>query len=289
MVASGHCSQKLEEVLDDVHHEPLPILALSAISPLPENEIVEFAQNKTDILVLEEHHPVVSDQLKALGLEASIHSSTGVGELYRYQIRDLVERLTSSKWPGSRYRQDRKMEEIPVMKSHCGQCRYDEVLDKLDGATTENRKPFYIGDPGCLVTVTDRLHVKMAMGGAVAIAAGLARVESSRPIVALFGDSSFFHSTIPAICDAYRQQANILLVLLDNETALTTGGQQHPGTPNGTMPPLSPAEISRACGVTWVEEVHIDAPAEEADRIYSSAFAETGLRLLIVKIPTSSG
>ena len=62
-----------------------------------------------------------------------------------------------------------------------------------------------VGDPGCLATVAERLDAKYAIGSAVGVANGISRAGIAGRAVALFGDSSFFHTTIPAICNAVVQ------------------------------------------------------------------------------------
>ena len=47
-------------------------------------------------------------------------------------------------------------------------------------------------------------------------------------IVATIGDSTFFHSGIPALVNAAFQKARIIVVILDNATTAMTGHQPTP-------------------------------------------------------------
>ena len=78
-------------------------------------------------------------------------------------------------------------------------------------------------------------------------------------IVATIGDSTFFHSGIPALLNAVTQGARFILVILDNATTAMTGHQPTPEqgiTASGE--PCRPAHIQdlvRAVGVSFLEAV----------------------------------
>jgi indolepyruvate ferredoxin oxidoreductase alpha subunit len=93
--------------------------------------------------------------------------------------------------------------------------------------------------------------------------------------VALFGDSAFFHTSIPAICNAVHNRSDILMVVLDNKSTASTGHQPHPGIGKDAMehkaPALSIEHIARACGV---EQIHL-VSYDEYDSILTDVFQET--------------
>ena len=108
----------------------------------------------------------------------------------------------TSNRPGE-YRQEHEHIEQPEKKSFCGDCRDDEVLDLLEEVAEGSGECLAIvGDPGCFVTVADRIDAKYAIGSAVAVAAGMRKACMKQRPIALIGDSGFFHLTIPAICSA---------------------------------------------------------------------------------------
>ena len=47
---------------------------------------------------------------------------------------------------------------------------------------------------------------------------------------AFVGDSTFFASAITGVVNAVYNQANMVLIVLDNSTTAMTGHQTHPGT-----------------------------------------------------------
>jgi indolepyruvate ferredoxin oxidoreductase, alpha subunit len=68
----------------------------------------------------------------------------------------------------------------------------------------------------------------ICMGSSVGTASGFARA-SNQKVVALIGDSTFFHSGIPALINGVFNNHNFTLVILDNGTTAMTGHQPHPG------------------------------------------------------------
>jgi indolepyruvate ferredoxin oxidoreductase alpha subunit len=77
--------------------------------------------------------------------------------------------------------------------------------------------------------------------------------------VAVIGDSTFFHTGIPALLNVAYNQSDTVVIILDNRTTAMTGHQQHPGTGRTLM--SQPAhvvefeELARAMGIQRVHTV----------------------------------
>jgi indolepyruvate ferredoxin oxidoreductase alpha subunit len=71
------------------------------------------------------------------------------------------------------------------------------------------------------------------MGASIGVASGLARTVEDRRVIAVIGDSAFFHTGIPAYMNAAANGANIFVLVLDNGTTAMTGYQSYPGSPLG--------------------------------------------------------
>jgi indolepyruvate ferredoxin oxidoreductase alpha subunit len=101
------------------------------------------------------------------------------------------------------------------------------------------------------------------MGASISQAAGFyhafrGALEDYPALCATIGDSTFFHSGIPALINAVVQGARFVLVIMDNGTTAMTGRQPTPalGTNLDGMivSKISIPEIVTACGVKFIEE-----------------------------------
>jgi indolepyruvate ferredoxin oxidoreductase alpha subunit len=71
------------------------------------------------------------------------------------------------------------------------------------------------------------------MGGGAGVANGLGKLGQfgfDQPVIAVVGDSTFYHATIPALINGIYNQSKFILLILDNNATAMTGFQPHPGT-----------------------------------------------------------
>jgi indolepyruvate ferredoxin oxidoreductase alpha subunit len=97
------------------------------------------------------------------------------------------------------------------------------------------------------------------MGGSIGVANGVAKSGLKEPVLATIGDSTFYHAGIPALINATFNQADIKIMVLDNEVTAMTGFQPHPGCgETATRKPTKKVtieEISKACGIEFIRIV----------------------------------
>ncbi len=299
IVAAGFVFRKLLDVLGEEPARGLRLLQLTALAPLPEAVVARFLSGCRRVLILEEIEPFVEDRLKALAFDHAIRveilgKRSGhvprEGELFRWQIVQALSSLSSDFLPNRDYRSDAEASERPSRENHCAGCRYGEVLDALQAAADERGEElFLVGDPGCLVTVAGRLDAKYALGSAVGVADGLRKGGYPGRPVALFGDSAFFHTTLPALCNAVVNRSDILMVVLDNGATVTSGFQPNPGVGRDARgqpaPALSIEGIARACGVAKVASHGPDESGPALRERFREMLDHRGLALLVVRTP----
>ena len=91
----------------------------------------------------------------------------------------------------------------------------------------------YTGDIGCYTLgALEQLRTMdtcLCMGSSLGIAQGFYHAGVEEDIIALIGDSTFFHAGIPSLLNAVYNRANILLIIMDNRTTAMTGHQPNPG------------------------------------------------------------
>jgi indolepyruvate ferredoxin oxidoreductase alpha subunit len=105
------------------------------------------------------------------------------------------------------------------------------------------------------------------MGAGVGVAHGAAKAGSAERHVAVIGDSTFFHTGIPALINTAYNHSPVITVIMDNRITGMTGHQQNPGTgrtlqeQEATAVELEP--LVKALGVKHVRTV----PAFEVEQI----------------------
>jgi indolepyruvate ferredoxin oxidoreductase alpha subunit len=297
ILAAGFAYRKLLDVLGNAPREDVSVIQLTAVYPLPEGFLATALVGCRELLVLEENEPYLEVQLKALAHERGLAvrilgKRTGhvprEGELFRWQIQRALSLFLSD----FRSLQDRREEdealERPRRENYCAGCRYGPILDMLRSAATElGEELMLVGDPGCLATVADRLDAKYAIGSAVGVADGLAKAGFTGRAVAIFGDSSFFHTSLPAICNAAVNGSDILMIVLDNGATVTSGFQPNPGVGRDALgrpaPRLDMEAIARACGVGFVHSTGPDGLDAALPRLFREALCQHRLGLLIIQ------
>jgi indolepyruvate ferredoxin oxidoreductase alpha subunit len=298
VIAAGFCYSKLLDVLPLSIPENLRILKLSSLYPLPRNRVAEFLESCEEVLVLEESDACIETSVKALaydlGASAKIHGKQSGylphgDELLRWQIQKALTDFVPSFISQHNYLEADQANERPTKKNHCASSPNEHILALLQEVANElGQKPILISDPGCWVKVAGALDGKFAIGSATAVASGMIKAGANERVVALFGDSAFFHSAIPAICNAAYNESNVLMLMLDNSGALSTGRQPTPATgTNATGQPakrLDIANIARACGVSKVRRLPSDATDEDIKAGFRAGLEAQALTLLIIEV-----
>ncbi len=117
------------------------------------------------------------------------------------------------------------------------------------------------GDIGCYSmglqsSGFEQLKTVHAMGSGMGLASGLGKLDKfnfRQPVLAVCGDSTFFHAVIPALINAVHSQSDVVLVVLDNAGTAMTGFQPHPGSDKDAMglsrPEISVEKVCEALGV----------------------------------------
>ena len=298
IIGAGFAFQKLQDVLGNSPPKEFKLLKLGVLYPLPKKVIADFLQECRKVLIVEENEPYIEIQIKAIAhdigcstkifgkLDKHIHRE---GELYRWQIQKALLSFFPEFERKKNYSKNDEEDERPEKENFCAECGYIDILDRLEAAAERlGQKTVLVGDPGCLVTVADRLDAKYAMGSAVGVADGLTKAGIEKKVVAIFGDSSFFHSSIPAICNVVHNRSSIMMVVLDNAATAASGFQPHPGVGRDAMGQKAPSsdigQIARACGVKHVFSTGSQNSSSDLEKIFHKALACRELCLVIVRI-----
>jgi indolepyruvate ferredoxin oxidoreductase alpha subunit len=102
------------------------------------------------------------------------------------------------------------------------------------------------------------------MGSSFSVAHGMARAvetrRDERRVVAVMGDSTFFHTGVNSLINILYNCSNVIAVVLDNRITAMTGHQENPGTGHKLQGEVSAVmdigTIARALGAKHVRQVN---------------------------------
>ncbi len=234
------------------------VLKLASSWPLPRKVIAEFARSVERLIVVEELEPLIEEQLRAMGIAVEGKAFfPRAGELSPEIVRRgfVAAGILDEDGRASRL----AAEAIPRPPLLCAGCPHMSSYMALRAVNAR-----VCGDIGCYTLAAieplKAIDTCVAMGASIGNAVGLALAGTeTRPIVATIGDSTFLHSGIPPLIDAVYMNADITVLILDNQITAMTGGQHHAGTGRSLRdeprPRVDFAELCRSLGVRWVRSV----------------------------------
>lgn len=297
VLAVGYTRSKLQGILERLDAE-VRVLGLCSTWPLPEERLAAWMAGLRRVLVLEEGGPFVEEALAALshsrGLDVEVlgrhcRAVPEVGELAERDLAAALGRLDAGLAVGVPKAAARdRVAEVPL----CEGCPYRPAFEALLGAMESaggRRRHIVVGETGCMVRANlppmELFDVKYSLGSGLGLGLGLAAADGRHRVVALLGDSSFFHSDLNALPYAVRRDAPLVAVVLDNATTALTGGQVHPGSRlderGRRRDAIDLAGVARGLGAQPVVLSADDPPAMAAG--FRDALLADGFRFLIVR------
>ena len=277
------------------------ILRVATPFPFPENLALEFLQDVDEVLCVEELDPVIERALLEIvgrhNLKVTIKGKlTGdvkaSGENTIESVRDDLSKFLDMDLSGDKLSDLPAPPELPVRPPVlCAGCPHRASFYAIKQAM-KNQKTIYCGDIGCYTLGNakplDMTDTCLCMGAGINIAQGVTRIEPDTKAFAFVGDSTFFASGITGVINAFYNQADMTLVVLDNSTTAMTGHQPHPGTGKTLMGDVVDAvsieKVLRAIGLKTVETLNplnLKASVEAVKRIAN----EPGVKCIIFKSP----
>jgi len=288
------------------------ILKIGTTWPLPEKFIVEHLKNVTEILIVEEVDPfleqnlkiLLAEQAKTLGPIEVYGAKSGHRPAYGEMNQDKVaQALASIKGLKTRARDGKYVEKakelllsyIPIrMPTFCTGCPHRASLWAIKSALKlDGRDGFVTGDIGCYSLGAGpagyfQLKTIHCMGGGIGLANGFGKLDKfgfNQPVIAVCGDSTFYHAAIPALINARVNNSNVLMVVLDNGGTAMTGFQPHPGSGCDALGrPAPTVEIENICKAIGVE-VRVRDPFEISQAVQElyDMLQESGPRVMVFR------
>jgi len=262
------------------------LLKLGTTWPLPTKLLRKYLSVTDRILIVEEVLPFLEENVKVLALEQAKEiglktfygkndgSISTVGELNPNLVIRALSKILGINYVAMppEYLERIQMvtaEKVPEReRTFCPGCPHRaSFLSVRNALQMDNRKGFVCGDIGCYASarfpcgfkVNKTLH---AMGSGAGVASGFGKLGQfgmEQPVLAVCGDSTFFHAVIPALINAVHNNSNMTLIILDNSGTAMTGFQPHPGLMIDAMGEKVPnIDIARICEAIGAKVETID-------------------------------
>lgn len=253
-------------------------LKLGMSFPLPAQKVRDFAAGVERLIVIEELDPFLEEEVRLLGVP--VHGGKDAFPLLGEFDPDVVRaggRKLGLLPENGHTPPPLSMELPPRPPVLCPGCPHRSVYYALRRA-----KMIVNSDIGCYtlavlppLSTTDTMG---CMGGSISMAYGVELAGRPERAAATIGDSTFYHSGIPALLNIAYNGGRTIVIVLDNRTTAMTGHQGHPGTgigPRGERLHEIPIEdIGRAFGLKRVFVVDAYDTREMYRLLRESAAAE---------------
>lgn len=226
----------------------VPILRVGCSNPLAADRIRAFAARCAEVIVTEECSDFLAERVRALGIKVRAHGEmTQVGVFNAASLARVGLRLSRRRDAAAA----RTPLPIPVVveaqavpalsgafdsaglsppnrpPGFCAGCSHVGIFDVL-----RERKLYVVGDIGCYTLGGAQpfgaLHANLCMGASIGVLQGylLAQPDRAADVVAVIGDSTFFHSGLSSLITAVTRGHRGTLLILDNAGTAMTGFQQ---------------------------------------------------------------
>lgn len=252
------------------------ILKLGTISPLPEKFVGKYLSKSAKVLIVEEMDSVLERSVMEIAANTVPNARRPIfygkrsghinayGELNSDMVIKALARVMDLRYQARDIKYAKRTENIS--KSYipergialCPGCPHRATFWIIKNALRlDGRGGFATGDVGCyqmglLDTGYFQLRTCQAMGSGIGVASGMGKLQQfgfDQPVLAVCGDSTFFHSGITGLINGVYSQSNFTLVIVDNNVTAMTGFQPHPGTGMTAMGELTiPISIENVCG-----------------------------------------
>ncbi|MFA5676142.1 MAG: indolepyruvate ferredoxin oxidoreductase subunit alpha [Christensenellales bacterium] len=249
VITSGVVYNYVREALPEAS-----VLKLGLIHPLPEKLIKKFARRVDKLYVAEELEPFIERKIKEMGVPVTgkqIFPPWG-----EYSVNMIAEKIGGVK--RDEYDFGALPQRPPVMCAGCPHRAVFYTIKKL-GLTAA-------GDIGCYTLGALPPHTGIdtcvCMGASIGMAMGMEKARGedfTRKLVAVIGDSTFFHSGLTGLTDMVYNGSRCTVIIVDNATTGMTGHQNHPATGKNLKGDIAYAidieRLARALGVKHVRTV----------------------------------
>lgn len=225
IVTCGVAYQYAREVFPDASY-----LKLGISYPLSQELVIQFASGVDRLLVIEELDPCLEEQIRLMGIPCEGKSVFPKWhELTPARVRQCAidaGLLPKGSPQPSAIEYPPLPPRPPVLCPGCPHRPVFSILSKLKVPVN--------GDIGCytlgMLPPLAALHTCGCMGAGIGLAHGADKATDTERHVAVIGDSTFFHTGMPALLNVRYNLGKTVVNIMDNRITAMTGHQSNPGT-----------------------------------------------------------
>lgn len=225
VITSGICYHYAKEIFGN----KVSYLKLGFTYPLPVGKIKNFCMAVDTIYVIEEDDPYIEEQVRLLGFDCfGKNLLPAYGEMTPDVLRKAILKEENSTVT---YKKEAVIARTPSL---CAGCPHRGFFYRLG----KKKNVMITGDIGCYTLAFAKPYNAMdtcvCMGASFSMGHGAQKVfnmgEEKTRVVAVLGDSTFFHTGINSLINTVYNNSNTISVILDNRITGMTGHQENPGT-----------------------------------------------------------
>ncbi len=310
-ISSGVIYAHLMESLDILGIYDHKILKLGFTFPIPNELIKNFFKGLEKVVIIEEAEGFLEFQIKKIayetGFRGEIHGKDFFKQAGELTLDDVIAGTAKflEKPPPVFFdlalKKNKELLNKDKMPQRSGtfcvgcphRATFYSILKAVGYSNTEakERDVVIAGDIGCytlgLLPPYNAMDFLTCMNAGLGIGQAISIFDKSKKVIALVGDSTFFHSGIPVLLNAVQNNADILYIILDNSWTAMTGHQKTPstredidGTPSANT--LNLKDLVKSLGVEYIKSIDPNSVKRFASLI-KSALKEPGVKVIIAK------
>jgi indolepyruvate ferredoxin oxidoreductase alpha subunit len=298
-IVSGSASNY---VLDGLEESKVTaeVLKLGLLNPLDSIKIEAFLRRKPKVMVVEETDPFLENGIKAIAQSAGIRTKIlgreealfpTVGELDVPLVKNAIRRFLGRREIAPVIDAPRLPDRPPPMCPGCPHMgSYFGLLRGIAKAGFKKENVPIFGDIGCYALALnppfEAVWTEHSMGASISMAAGLKVSGYISPVVAVIGDSTFYHSGIQPLVEAVNKRVDLVVVVMDNSTVAMTGHQNTPASRTSAsgrrVKPIMLKQILRSVGVDSLSVVDAYEPPQVTEAV-RRALLSKGVNVVLVE------
>jgi indolepyruvate ferredoxin oxidoreductase alpha subunit len=268
IITCGACTSYSTEAVEALNiGDRVGVLKLGTTWPLPEKFVGKYLISTKKVFFIEEMDPFVERSVMefAASMLPEMSELTFYGKRsghltpYNEQSTDLViealRDILGLSYQARDLTYEKEAEEAVKLVPHrpinmCAGCPHRATFWAIKNAIKlDGRNGFVCSDIGCYSMAFAspgffQARTMHAMGSGAGVANGFGNLKQfgfDQPVLAVAGDSTFYHAVLPALVNGVYNKSNFTLLILDNSATAMTGFQPHPGT--GELATGEPAPV----------------------------------------------